>query len=146
MLEIGNGGMSTTEYQTHMSLWATLAAPLLAGNDLQHMTPEILAIITNRDVIAVDQDPAGKQGTRISKTGDSEVWMKELADGSKAIALFNRAAAQATVSVKWSDAGFTQAPKRARDLWLHNDVVLEGPEYSTAVPSHGVVMLRVSAE
>ncbi len=97
MLEIGNGGMTDTEYQTHMSLWSILAAPLLAGNDLQHQSPETLAILTNREVIAVDQDAAGKQGTRVSKSGDQEIWVKDLADGSKAIALFNLGADSASV-------------------------------------------------
>jgi len=145
MLEIGNGGMTTTEYKTHMSLWSILAAPLLAGNDLQHMSPEILAILTNKDVIAVDQDVAGKQGTRISKSGDSEVWAKPLSDGSKAIALFNRGGSEMKVSITWADAGFKATPRHARDLWLHKDVSLEGDQFVATVPSHGVVMVRVSA-
>lgn len=144
MLEVGNGGMTPTEYKTHMSLWAILAAPLLAGNDLQHMSPEILQILINRDVIAIDQDAAGKQGKRVAKSGESEVWVKDLADGSKAVALFNRSAGDANVSVSWADAGMKAAPSHARDLWLHKDVALNGPQYSASVPSHGVVLLRVS--
>ncbi len=143
MLEIGNGGMTNTEYKTHMSLWAILAAPLLAGNDLQHMTPEIRDILLNRDVIAIDQDSLGKQGTRLAKSGDTEVWTRDLANGAKAIALFNLGASDATVSVKWSAAGFNSAPAHARDLWLHQDIPLSGAEYSATVPSHGVVLLRV---
>jgi alpha-galactosidase len=146
MLEIGNGGMTTTEYKTHMSLWSILAAPLLAGNDLQHMSPEILAILTNKDVIAVDQDVAGRQGTRISKSGDSEVWAKPLSDGSKAIALFNRGGSETKVSITWADAGFKATPRHARDLWLHKDVSLEGDQFAATVPSHGVIMVRVSAK
>ena len=69
MLEVGNGGMNTDEYRTHMSLWAILAAPLLAGNDLTSMTPETVALLTNREVIAVDQDRAGRQGDRVSAVG-----------------------------------------------------------------------------
>jgi alpha-galactosidase len=144
MLEIGNGGMTNIEYQTHMSLWSILAAPLLAGNDLQNMSPEILAILTNRDVIAVDQDPAGKQGARVGGSGDQEVWAKELANGSRAVGLFNRASDSAKVTVKWSGLGFRSAPKHAKDLWSQKDVKLDGPEYSAVVPGHGVVMLRVS--
>ena len=90
MLEVGNGGMTAEEYRTHMSLWAILAAPLLAGNDLTTMTPETIAILTNRDVIAVDQDPAGKQGDRVSAEGPIEIWARSLADGSKAVGVFNR--------------------------------------------------------
>jgi len=144
MLEVGNGGMNTTEYKTHMSLWAILAAPLLAGNDLQHMSEEIRQILMNRDVIAVDQDPAGKQGTRLSQSGDREIWVRELADGSKAVGLFNRASDTSNMALKWADVGFTQTPKQARDLWLHKEVKLQGPEFSASVPPHGVVMLRVS--
>jgi len=125
-------------------LWSILAAPLLAGNDLQHMSREILEILTNKDVIAVDQDAAGKQGTRVSKSGDSEVWAKQLSDGSKAVGLFNRGASEAKVSVTWADAGFKSAPLHARDLWLHKEISLEGPQFSASVPSHGVLLLRVS--
>jgi alpha-galactosidase len=144
MLEIGNGGMSNVEYQVHMTLWSLLAAPLLAGNDLQHMSAETRAILTNRDVIAIDQDPLGKQATRASKSGDQEVWIKDLSGGAKAIALFNRAAEPAKVTVKWSDLGPSATPHQAQDLWLHRDVKLDGPDFSAQVPGHGVVLLRLS--
>ncbi len=144
MLEIGNGGMTSAEYQTHMSLWSLLAAPLLAGNDLQHATPEILAILTNRDVIALDQDPLGKQATRVAKSGDQEIWAKDLSGGAKAVALFNRGGDPAKVTVKWTDLGLSATPQHARDLWLHSEVKLEGPDFAAQVPSHGVVLLRVS--
>src|SRR3977135_1819733 len=74
MLEIGNGGMTDDEYRTHMSLWSILAAPLLAGNDLRSMTPDIMEILTNREIIAVNQDKDGKPGRRIMKAGDQEIW------------------------------------------------------------------------
>src|SRR5260370_14911605 len=80
MLEIGNGGMSETEYRTHMSLWSLLAAPLLAGNDLRDVSPAILEILLNKEVIAVDQDKLGKQAARVAKNGDLEVWSRPLAD------------------------------------------------------------------
>jgi alpha-galactosidase len=73
MLEIGNGGMTTAEYRTHMSLWSMLAAPLIAGNDLRNIPPQILEILTNKEVIAIDQDKLGKQGKRVSKNGDLEL-------------------------------------------------------------------------
>jgi alpha-galactosidase len=143
MLEIGNGAMSETEYKTHMSLWAMLAAPLLAGNDLRSMSPEILAILTNREVIAVDQDKLGKQGKQLWKSGDQEIWSRPLSGGPQAIAFFNRAAEPAKVTVKWADIGI-DGKRRLRDLWLHQDVTWPGPEYSVTIPGHGVVMLRVS--
>jgi alpha-galactosidase len=143
MLEIGNGAMSETEYKTHMSLWSMLAAPLLAGNDLRNMSPEILAILTNHDVIAVNQDKDGKQGKQVWKSGDQEIWSRPLAGGAFAVALFNRATAEAKVTVKWSDIGIT-GNWHVRDLWLHQDIDWPGPEYSVTIPAHGVVMMRLS--
>src|SRR5213593_1716750 len=143
MLEIGNGGMTESEYKTHMSLWAILAAPLLAGNDLRSMTPAILAILTNREVIAVDQDKDGKQGTRVSKSGDQEIWTRPLSGGALAVALFNRAAEATKVSVRWADLGI-KGKSRVRDLWEHKEIDGAWLEYSVMVPGHGVVMLRVS--
>jgi alpha-galactosidase len=142
MLEIGNGGMSETEYQTHMSLWSMLAAPLIAGNDVRNVPAPILAILTNKEVIAIDQDKLGHQAKRISKSGDQEVWARDLTGGDHAVALFNLAADPAKITVAWKDIGLTKAPKRARDLWSHRDVMLSG-EYSATVPAHGVVLLRV---
>ncbi len=144
MLEIGNGGMTDIEYQTHMSLWAMLSAPLLAGNDLGHASPEIIAILTNHDVIAVDQDQLGKQATRLSKSGDQEIWAKDLSGNAKTVAFFNRAADSAKVTVKWSDLGLSAPPRHARDLWLHREVKLEGFGFAAQVPGHGVVLLRVA--
>jgi len=144
MLEIGNGGMNEDEYRTHMSLWAILAAPLLAGNDLRDMKPAILEILTNREVIAINQDKAGKQGRRVSKSGEQEVWTKPLFDGGLAIGMFNRGAASEKMSVKWSEIGLKSVPKSGRDLWAHRDVKFDGKEYAVTVPAHGVVMLRVT--
>lgn len=141
MLEIGNGGMTDTEYQTHLSLWAILAAPLLAGNDLSAMTPDIRDILTNREVIAVDQDKLGRQGFRVSKDGDLEIWKRPLAGGAVAVGLFNRGPAAASMSVRWSDLGIKNNPK-IRDLWAHRNLQAPG-SYSAQVSSHGVVLLRV---
>src|SRR5438132_9853030 len=143
MLEIGNGAMSETEYKTHISLWSILAAPLLAGNDLRSMSPAILDILTNHDVIAVDQDKDGKQGKQVWKSGEQEIWSRPLAGGAFAVALFNRATAEAKVSVRWTDIGIT-GNWHVRDLWLHQDSEWPGPEYSVTIPAHGVVMLRLS--
>ena len=143
MLEIGNGAMSETEYRTHMSLWSILAAPLLAGNDLRSVSPAILEILTNREVIAVDQDKEGKQGKRAWKSGDLEIWTRPLSGGTFAVALFNRGTEPAKISVRWEDLGIT-GKWRLRDLWLHQDVEWQGPDYAPTVPGHGVVMLRVS--
>jgi alpha-galactosidase len=143
MLEIGNGAMTDTEYRTHMTVWSMLAAPLIAGNDVRDVSPSILEILTNRDVIAIDQDKAGRQGKRVARSGDQEIWMRELAGGDYAVALFNRAADAAQVTVKWADVGRKNPPSNARDLWAHRDIKLEGPAYSAMVPGHGIVLLRL---
>ena len=141
MLEIGNGGMTDTEYRTHMSLWSILAAPLLAGNDIRSMTDSIKEILTNKEVIAVDQDKEGKQGTRVTKAGDLEVWKKPLSQGV-AVGLFNRGAETAKMTVKWSDVGITKKNPKVRDLWAHQDLTA-ADSFSVDVPSHGVVLLKV---
>lgn len=143
MLEVGNGGMNLEEYRTHMALWALLAAPLLAGNDLAKMTPETISLLTNRDVIAIDQDPAGIQGDRVSVEGPTEVWARSLADGSKAVGLFNRHPQPMDVQVDFRQLGFN-GPVHVRDVWSGKDLGSMPGEYRTLVPGHGVVLLRVS--
>jgi alpha-galactosidase len=145
MLEIGNGGMTDEEYRTHMSLWSMLAAPLLAGNDLRTMSDSTKAILTNREVIAIDQDPAGKPSKRISDPASTAlVVVRPLDDGSHAVGLFNRADQPQKITVKWADAGLTRNPRRLRDLWKHANIAVSGASYSATVPMHGVVLLRVT--
>jgi len=143
MLEVGNGGMTETEYRTHMSLWSLLAAPLLAGNDLRSMTPAIFAILANKDVIAIDQDPLGKQATRVAKDGDLEVWARPLANGAEAVGLFNRGASTAKVSAKKSDLRLTGGGYSVRDLWAHAERGEFSDQFSADVPSHGVVLIKL---
>ena len=115
MLEVGNGKLTLDENRLHMSLWAMLAAPLLAGNDLSKMPPETAAILTNHEVIAIDQDELGKQGDRVSAVGPVEIWAKPLKGGDKAVALFNRDDTPLPVTVKFSDLGLKER-KSARHL------------------------------
>ena len=143
MLEVGNGGMNLEEYRTHMSLWALLAAPLLAGNDLSKMTPETIGLLTNRELIAIDQDPAGLQGDRLSTEGPGEVWSRSLADGSKAVGLFNRHPQPIEVLADFRQLGFN-GPVHVRDVWSGHDLGSIQGEFRTKVPGHGVVLLRVS--
>ena len=143
MLEVGNGGMSGDEYRTHMSLWAILAAPLLAGNDLSKMSPETLAILTNKEVIAVDQDRLGKQGDRASATGMTEIWTKPLSGGDLAAGLFNRDEVEHSMTLNLHAIGFPEQA-RLRDLWKHEDVSAHNGSFTVTVPAHGVVMLKVS--
>lgn len=143
MLEVGNGGMNEDEYKTHMTLWAILAAPLLAGNDLQEMSPTIASILLNREVIAIDQDQEGKQGHRVGNSDDQEIWVRSLAGGERAVAIFNRSEKKSTVKLKWSDVGLSRPPAHVRDLWQHRAVSILDQEYTPVVPPHGVVLLRV---
>jgi alpha-galactosidase len=144
MLEVGNGGMTTVEYRAHFSLWCLLSAPLMAGNDIRSMTPEIRDILTNKDVIAVDQDTL-QQGRRIRKDGPLEVWAKKLTDGSQAVILFNRGQAPATVAVSWQELGLPfDAELKVRDLWGTKDLAPVKGTFSATVPSHDVVMVKVA--
>ena len=144
MLEVGNGGMTTEEYRSHFSLWAMLAAPLIAGNDLRDMKPEIQEILTNKEVIAVDQDPLGSEGKRIVKDGDLEVWARPLGGGNRAVILLNRSPNQLKIGVGWESLGYPGHFSAAvRDLWQHKDLGKFTGNFSASVPSHGVVMLTV---
>jgi alpha-galactosidase len=143
MLEVGNGKLKPDENRTHMSLWVLLAAPLLAGNDLAQMPPETLAILTNREVIAIDQDPLGKQGDRVSEVGPLEIWAKPLKGGDEAVGLFNRNESTLPITLKLSDVGFAGGAK-ARDIWQAKDLGKIQGSYTANVPGHGVVLLRLS--
>ena len=143
MLEVGNGGMSRDEYRTHMALWAILAAPLLAGNDLRTMNAETRELLTNSEIIAVDQDPKGIQGHRVWEEGPLEIWVKALADGSQAVALFNRTEAEFRIRLDSKLIG-VQPSAKLRDLLDHKDLGPIKDSYTTEVPQHGVVMLKVS--
>jgi alpha-galactosidase len=144
MLEVGNGGMTTVEYRAHFSMWAMFSAPLLAGNDISNMTADTKEILLNKEVIAIDQDALGQQGRRVRKTGDLEVWSKQLSDGGRAVALLNRGATAAKISVAWSDIGYPDTlTASVRDLWAAKDLPKQRGSYSAEVPSHGVVMVTV---
>jgi len=144
MLEVGNGELTWEENRAHFSLWSILAAPLMLGNDVRDMTPEVHAILTNREVIAVNQDPLGRQGRKVRDDGDLEIWSKELSDGSRAVVLFNRSDREADISFSWSEIGYPEyLSLRVRDLWRHEDLGARTGAFTAPVASHGVVMLRV---
>jgi alpha-galactosidase len=144
MLEVGNGGMTDDEYRVHMSLWAMLAAPLLAGNDIRTMPANIAQILINKEVIRIDQDKLGKAGTRYSKTGDQEIWTRPLAGGETAVALFNRGEEPAKMTLKWID--FMKGRTVVRDVWKHEFVKVENVHetWTATIPKHGVVLLRLT--
>jgi alpha-galactosidase len=140
MLEIGNGGMNRSEYQVHMSLWALLSAPLLAGNDLSTMTQETKDILMNRDVIAIDQDSHGHQARRLWVEGPMEIWVKELSGGKSALAFFNRGDSPLEFDPRLKVLSSMEG-KTFKELWTKQNVVL-GSSTSLRVPSHGVMLLR----
>ena len=144
MLEVGNGGMTTPESRAHFSLWALLAAPLIAGNDVRSMTPEIKEILTNAEVIAVNQDKLGREGHRVRKDGDREVWVKPLSDGSRAVILLNRGQADADISVNWEEIGYpNHIAAKVRDLWEHKDLGAFTGSFKAKVATHSVVMVKI---
>jgi len=154
MLEVGNGGMTTEEYKTHFSLWCMLAAPLLAGNDLQNMSPETKSILTNKEIIALDQDILGKQAELWRNNGDYQIWMKMLAKDEKAVCLLNSSDEKKTVLVDFgliaqarTEGAEDSKPLKlenftVRDLWEHKDLVLkESSTYIDILP-HSVKVYR----
>jgi alpha-galactosidase len=145
MLEVGNGGMTDTEYRTHFSLWAEMAAPLLVGTDLRKASPATMAIYLNKDVIAVDQDSLGVQGRVISTDGTHLVFAKKLKNGDVAVALYNSGDTAATISTTAGQAGLPNAPAYAlTDLWSKKTTETAG-QIAAAVPAHGTVLYRVHA-
>ncbi|HEY9107176.1 MAG TPA: glycoside hydrolase family 27 protein [Roseateles sp.] len=147
MLEVGNGGMTTTEYESHFSLWAMLAAPLIAGNDLSKMDADTVRILTNKDVIAVDQDPLGKQGRRMLKEGELEVWVRPLQGGEFAAVLFNRSKAAVDMKLTWDRLGLPADRKAdVKDLWSKKVTKGVSGSYAGKVASHGVIMVRVTPQ
>jgi alpha-galactosidase len=145
MLEVGNG-LNDTEGRAHFSMWAIMAAPLITGNDLSAMSATTKEILTNREVIAVDQDPLGKQGQVVATPGSNlEVWSKEMTGtNTRAVALFNRSTGSASITVKWTDIGIPAGSATVRDLWAAKDLGPFTDSYTaTNIASHSVVMLKI---
>jgi alpha-galactosidase len=152
MLVVGNVGwgpklhashLTPNEQYTHISLWCLLASPLLIGCPIEQMDAFTLSLLTNDEVLAVDQDELGREAAQFSVEGDRQIWVKELADGSRAIGLFNLGENPQEVSVTWSRLGLSGA-QRVRDLWRQQDAGVRGESFAAMVPRHGVVLLRVS--
>ena len=146
MLEVGNGRLSLAENRSHFSMWAMLAAPLLAGNDLPHMTPEIKAILTNREVIAIDQDRLGKQGSRVYSDGEVEVWMRPLAGGALAVAVFNVGSDRLSTHpfhLSLTKLGL-DGPLTGKNLWTGDKVTLTNHQ-PIELASHDILLVRVAS-
>ena len=147
MLEVGNGKLTMAENRSHFSMWAMLAAPLLAGNDLTSMKPEVTAILTNRDVIAIDQDHLGKQGTRAYAEGEVEVWTRHLAGGALAVAVIN-CAENDRFSTHPFHLNLTKlglhGPQKGKDLWTGKEVELTDNQ-AVELTAHDVLLVRIDA-
>ncbi len=146
MLEVGNGGMTDSEYRAHFGMWAIAAAPLIAGNDLRSMSQATINILTAPEVIAIDQDALGVQGIKVTDNGSGlQVWSKTLmGTNTKAVALLNCSASAANMTVNWSDIGLSGSAT-VRDLWARTDLGSFSGSYTASVPSHGIVLVKVVA-
>jgi alpha-galactosidase len=151
MLVVGKVGWGTNihpsnlrpnEQVTHITLWCIISAPLLIGCDMTQMDQFTLDLLTNDELLDINQDPLGKPADRVSKDGDVEVWARPLWDGTMAVALFNRSIEERPVTAKWSDLGITGS-QPVRDLWLHKDLGEMKDSYTEAVPAHGAVIVKI---
>jgi Alpha-galactosidase len=152
MLEVGNGGMTHDEYVTHFSMWAMLAAPLMAGNDIRSMDKETREILTNKEVIAVDQDSLGEQARRFMDMGEQEIWAKPLSNGELAVCFLNRTDNVWNLNHDWKKQTVYYATQvnihkkeyTIRDLWKHKDIGTTASLTKASIPAHGVLMVRLS--
>lgn len=152
MLEVGNGGMTKDEYITHFSMWCMLAAPLMAGNDLTKMDKDTHEILTNKEVIAVDQDPMGEQGRRFMDMGEKEIWAKPLSNGELAVCFLNRTDFPWKLDYNWkaqtiyfaNEVNIHANEYVIRDLWKHKDIGTTAQNIKATIPAHGVLMVRLS--
>lgn len=154
MLEVGNG-LTDAENRAHFSMWCMLAAPLIAGNDLRKMTPATQAVLTNKEVIAVDQDSLGVQGFKYASKDSVETWMKPLQNGDWAICFLNRNATPQKVTFNWKNEIVNDSLShrqlnaatdvyQIRDLWNKKSMGNTKKELNAVVPPHDVLMIRLS--
>jgi hypothetical protein len=135
--------LTPNEQYTHVSLWSLVAAPLIFSGDVTRLDPFTLSLLTNDEVIDVDQDPLGKPGRRVLRRGPLEVWARDLEDGSRALGLFNRGEGTVEVTAAWADVGLS-GKQTVRDLWRQRQVGVFDGKYATPVGRHGVVMVRLT--
>jgi alpha-galactosidase len=157
MLEIGNGGQTITEYRTHFSLWCMLAAPLMAGNDLRSMDDDIRELLTNKEVIAVNQDTLGFQGFRFIDFGDLEVWVKALSGSDAAFCFLNRSNQPVDLNFNWKKMGIYHFSVdqngfnpwknnyRVKDLWKHAEIGTTNENLVTKLAGHEALLVRLSS-
>jgi alpha-galactosidase len=147
MLEVGNTALTLAESRSHFTMWCMLAAPLIAGNNISTMNNSIKDILTAPEIIAIDQDPLGIQGTRIRNINDLQVWQKPLNDGSIAVALLNLSSEPASMYTTLEEIGFKNGVKsKVRDLWNRKDITAIKDTFKTQVQSHDVVVVKIKGE
>ncbi len=147
MMIVGMKNLNNQEYRAQFTMWCILAAPLIAGNDIRDMDPVTIETLTNPEVIAVNQDPLGRQGTRVRKNGDLEVWAKPLMDNEWAVAFFNRGGFNADISVHWEDLELSPAASiKIRDLWKKSDTGTFTQSFSATVPYHSTLLFKFSPQ
>ncbi len=144
MLEVGNPGLTLAESRAHFSFWCMLAAPLIAGNDVRHMSPAVRDILTNKEVIAVDQDPLGKEAIRVYADPHKEIWLKELSHGDWAVCVLNAGSAAADLTVDWRPIYQLHGDYQVRNLWNHEQFSTAAGPHTESVPSHDVMMFRLT--
>lgn len=144
MLEVGNPGLSLAESRAHFSLWCILAAPLMAGNDVRKMSDEVRDILTNKEVIAIDQDPLGKQGYQFMTHPGKEIWVKELSDGNWAVCFFNSGDNPLKIRLKWEHLWFLKGTYKVRDLWQKKDLGTTKKGFSGDIAPHDVLLFKLS--
>lgn len=144
MLEVGNPGLSFAESRAHFSLWCMLAAPLMAGNDVRHMSDEIRDVLTDADAIAIDQDPLGKQGYRVWAGDGYEIWLKELQGGALAACVLNTGDEPAEITFDWSKIETFHGRYTIRDLWEKQDAGTTKEPFRRTIDSHDVALLRLT--
>lgn len=145
MLEVGNGGMTDTEYRAHAGMWALQSAPFIAGNDLRSMSAATIAIVTHNEVLAIDQDPLSFQAIKVTDNGAGlQVWYKPVrSSGARAVGLLNRSAAAATMTVDFAQIGLASGSATVRDVWARSNLGTFNNSFTTSVPSHGIALLRI---
>lgn len=137
--------LTPNEQYTHISLWSLLASPLLIGCDMTQLDAFTYSLLSNDEVLAINQDPLGKQARRVKQLGEMEIWVKDLQDGSKAVGLFNRGLFPGKLVLKWSDLGIS-GDHQIRNVWKQEIIGTSGDRYETSIPSHGVVLLKITKE
>jgi len=140
--ELHKSRLTPDEQYTHFSLWCLWSAPLLLGSPVEKLDPFTLSLLTNDEVIEINQDPLGRQAYLAQTEAGGETWIKRMEDGSKAAGLFNRSDKEITVNASWLPLGL-YGKQRVRDVWRQKDLGIFEKNFSTKVPPHGVVLVRM---